>query len=490
MSSRLSDTWLASWGAQIDKLNHDNYDTWVPLMRRHLESNNWFGFIDGSRTSPESIRQPANTPYGDLLVAKEHLDAYNTNVAKVSAAIFNACSLPIQERYLKEISRLNPKAMWDLLQEKMEGDDQDLNAKFHATLKAPTESFTEFIYKLKDIQKRLSSMQDLENKKAAARVTAGEADAVPMVISTITDRRMKEHILNNAGIKYCGITSYLNGNKLSSLADVIEAYVTAEEQEKKAERLAAIATPKIHPSAVAQADNSVAAYVVQQNGSGSNSQPTSRESLPSCPSNWNGSGCWHHTNSSNHNAVDCEALKFLQTRYFTSNNIEPYQLQGFSHPRAVPRPNPKGKNGNKKNGRAINNSSGLPSPSPSPPMAQVQPVYQAFNPQLGQYASYPPYPQFAQYPGAYGYPQMAYTQPPQPAAPAFSPAPSNQLKRSNPSSDGCKLCLKPDHETNNCPELGSAAASIHKKARTGSALVSQVAVPDATPEEEGQVAPR
>ena len=79
--------WKTSWNALEDKLARDNYDTWAPQMKRQLESENLFGFVDGSRIAPNSLPMPANTPYGDRLVAAEHQVTYETGLRKTGAIL-------------------------------------------------------------------------------------------------------------------------------------------------------------------------------------------------------------------------------------------------------------------------------------------------------------------------------------------------------------------------------------------------------------------
>lgn len=291
-------------GNYEELLTKNNYELWAPVIKRELQGKDQWGFIDGTRPAPEPL--PPNSPISEQLLYRNETREHRADVSATGSYIFNACSKPIQDRYLHDLSVAEPKAMWDRLKTKLQGNDEEsrtkLLTKFMTMKKTDDLTIEQFYNKLKTIKDILNG-----------------ADG-----TFVSDKMVLERIFANAGPNLAYLTNELRSTPALVLATVLKRYELAEES------LETIAKTS---------DDSVAALAVQNN-SGHQIQAPRSSNLPVCPADWNGNDCWYHP-VPNHKAVDCGALKEFQRRYLEGANIDPRnasKIRGYPPPGSLPRP--------------------------------------------------------------------------------------------------------------------------------------------------------
>lgn len=153
MSTSCASTYKNFHGAHEELLTKNNYELWAPVIKRELEGCDLWGFIDETRVSPE--RLPANSPSSDQLLYCTVLKEHRADQSAAGSYLYNACSKAVQEKYLHDVNLSEPKAIWDKLQTKLQGDNEQSRSKLltkFMTMKKPDDMNVEqFCNKLKRI---------------------------------------------------------------------------------------------------------------------------------------------------------------------------------------------------------------------------------------------------------------------------------------------------------------------------------------------------
>ncbi|KAI5806081.1 hypothetical protein EDC01DRAFT_626180 [Geopyxis carbonaria] len=325
-------------GKYYELLTRDNYDSWAVTMEANLKAAGLWVFITGN---PILCKAPdTKTAYADQMIYAQMVFNMNKDRSAAGEFISRACSEPIRERYLSNVAIDDPAEAWNELKTALQVEDADRTSTIFdtfMTMKKPASMTTfSFCKKLRELQKQTTS------------VTTNEAGATITHIF-LTDHMILRRILANANPEHAALTQHLESDKRTTLATALERYDAAEQAHARRIKAAAASNPLRMPG---QADGEDVFYNQVASGSPNNMSsyhgPGNRaniidptKSLPVCPKDWDGIGCWLHFGSLTHRAVQCNGLRDMQKKYLAAKGIPAHQadhIYGYPPPTQDSRP--------------------------------------------------------------------------------------------------------------------------------------------------------